>query len=73
MDSIVYEDRPRYDIWLKAILAFPLAIVLIPGLYAFSDGDMETALGMFVTAAVVSVAFWAILPEGIWYLIVRSK
>ena len=71
MDSLLYEDKPRYDIWIKAILAFPLIIILIPGLYSLGSNDTETAIGMFVTAVLMAVIYWAIFPRK--YCVFDSK
>lgn len=71
MDSIIYEDKPHYDIWIKAIIAFPLIIIIIPGLYSFINDDTDAAIGMLITAAFIIIAFWVILPRR--YLVLDSK
>ncbi|HEX75845.1 MAG TPA: hypothetical protein G4O12_04590 [Dehalococcoidia bacterium] len=70
MGSLIYEDKPHYDIWVKAILVLPVAIFLIPGLYLITS-DPETAIGLFVTAVLMAIIYWAIFPRK--YCILDSK
>jgi len=63
MESATYEDKPKYDIWIKAILGFPLVFILIPGLYSFSNNDAETAFAMLVTTVLIAIIYWVILPR----------
>ena len=69
MDSLIYEDKPRYDTWFKIILAFPLIFVLI-GVFNLS-GEPEEAIGVFATAVLIAVIYWAIMPRK--YRILGSK
>ena len=70
MDSLIYEDKPRYDIWMKAIMALPLFFVVIAALYLASN-EPEAAIGMFGTAAFVVAIYWAVFPRK--YRILSSK
>lgn len=70
MDSVVYEDTPKYDTWLKAILALPLALFLIWALY-LATSDPEAAIGLFVTIIFMAVIYWAVMPRK--YRILDSK
>lgn len=70
MDSVVYEDIPRYDTWLKAILAFPLALFVIVAL-CLATSDPQAAISMFGTVIFMAVIYWAIFPRK--YRILDSK
>lgn len=70
MDSVVYEDTPKYDVWLKAILAFPLFLVLI-GAFYITSSEPEAAIGMFATAVLIVIVYWAVMPRK--YRILDSK
>ena len=59
---MLYEDRPRYDFWLKAILWGVIAIVLISAIVTF-DSDRGGALGLLGTAVFVVLVFWAVMPR----------
>ena len=69
MDSLIYEDKPRYDIWMKAIMALPLFFILIGAFNLTSEP--EAAIGMFGTAALVVAIYWAVFPRK--YCILSSK
>jgi len=69
MESLIYEDKPRYDIWMKAIMALPLFFILIGAFNLTSEP--EAAIGMFGTAALVVAIYWAVFPRK--YCILSSK
>ena len=70
MNSVVYEDKPTYDIWMKAILSLPLFFVAAGALYTITS-EPEAAIGMFATAILMVGIYWAILPRK--YCIFGSK
>jgi len=70
MDSIIYQDTPRYDVWLKAIMLLPVFFVLM-GAYYLITKQVEAAIGMFAATLLVGAIYWAILPRK--YLILDSK
>lgn len=70
MDSIIYEDRPRYDVWLKAIMVLPVFFV-IAGIYYLITAQVEAAIGMFAITLLMAATYWAIFPRK--YLILDSK
>lgn len=70
MDSIIYEDRPRYDVWLKAIMVLPVFFV-IAGVYYLITAQVEAAIGMFALTVLMATTYWAIFPRK--YLILDSK
>jgi hypothetical protein len=70
MDSIIYEDIPRYDVYIKAIMLLPVFFVIL-GIYYLITGQVETAIGMFATTILMAAIYWAIFPRK--YLILDSK
>jgi len=68
MNSILHEDKPHYDIGMKAIMALPLLLVFV-GVFLTSDPD--EAIGMFATAALMIAIYWAVFPRR--YRILDSK
>lgn len=70
MDSIIHEDRPRYDVWLKAIMVLPVFFV-IAGIYYLITAQVEAAIGMFAITLLMAATYWAIFPRK--YLILDSK
>jgi hypothetical protein len=70
MDSILYEDTPRYDVWLKTIMVLPVFFVLMGAHYLFI-AQIEAAISMFATTLLMAAIYWAIFPRR--YLILDSK
>ncbi|UCH51755.1 MAG: hypothetical protein JSV54_03080 [Chloroflexota bacterium] len=70
MDSVVYEESPRYDSLFKGILALPVFFILF-GIYYLYIGEVEGAIGMFATTLLMFAVFWAIFPRR--YQIFDSK
>ncbi|HIE17347.1 MAG TPA: hypothetical protein EYP71_04050 [Dehalococcoidia bacterium] len=62
MDSLIYQDRPHYDVWFKVIMAFPLLFIVV-GVSFLVDGEPQAAVGMFVTAALMAAIYWAVFPR----------
>jgi len=71
MEFVLYEDRPRYDLWLKALFALAplLLIVLSISIYygvlpAESEEEARNAsIVLFATAVFVLLLFWATFPR----------
>ncbi len=70
MDSIIYEDSPHYDVWLKGIMMLPVFFILI-GLYYLFIREIESAIGLFATAVLMGAVYWAVFPRK--YQILDSK
>jgi hypothetical protein len=70
MDSIVYEDAPRYDVYLKAIMVLPAFFILM-GAYYLIITQIEAAIGMFALTLLMGVTYWAIFPRK--YTILDSR
>src|SRR4030042_290340 len=62
MDSVIYEDSPHYDVWLKGIMMLPVFFILI-GLYYLFIAQVEEAIGLFATALLMGAVYWAVLPR----------
>ncbi len=59
---MIYEDTPKYDLWLKLILAGVLALTLILGVISIYR-DTEAAIAMFGITVFDALLFKAILPR----------
>ena len=65
MDTIpylVYEDRARYDGWLKPLIAITIAATLIPALIIFPS-DPVGGWVLLATTAFDALLFHAIMPR----------
>ena len=70
MDSVVYEDTPRYDVYLKAIMVLPVFFIIM-GIYYLIIAEVEAAISMFAATVLMAAIYWAIFPRK--YLILYSK
>jgi hypothetical protein len=70
MGSTLYEDTPRYDVWLKGIMLLPIFLLLM-GVYYLIIAQIEAAIGMFAATLLMGTIYWAVLPRK--YLILDSK
>jgi len=59
---LIYEDTPKYDLWLKLILGGVLALTFILGVI-FTCQDTEAAIAMFGIILFDALLFKAILPR----------
>lgn len=59
---MIYEDTPKYDLWLKLILGGVLALTLILGVILIYR-DTEAAIAMFGITGFDALLFKAILPR----------
>ncbi len=62
MDSVIYEDTPRYDVYLKAIMVLPVFFVIM-GVYYLITAQVEAAISMFATTLLMAAFYWAIFPR----------
>jgi hypothetical protein len=62
MDELIYEDVPRYDIWLKLILGVVLALTFVAGVVLLFE-DIVGAWVMFGVTIFDALLFKAILPK----------
>ena len=60
--TLLYEDTPKYDSWLKLILGGVLALTFILGII-FIYQDTEAAIAMFGITLFDALLFKAILPR----------
>ncbi len=70
MDAVVYEDTPRYDVLLKAIMVLPVFFI-IAWIYYVIIAEVAAAIGMFATTILMAAFYWAIFPRK--YLILDSR
>ena len=70
MDSLIYEDNPHYDVWLKGIMMLP-AFFLIIGIYYLVTAQVGSAISLFATGVLMGAIYWAIFPRK--YQILDSK
>jgi hypothetical protein len=70
MNSVVYEDNPHYDVWLKGIMLLPVFFLLM-GIYHLITAQTEAAISMFAATLLMGAIYWAIFPRK--YLILNSK
>ena len=60
--ALLYEDKAKYDSWLKYLLGGILALTLVPGIIYISR-DTETTLAMFGITLFDALLFYVILPK----------
>jgi hypothetical protein len=70
VDSLVYQDTPRYDVYIKAIMLLPVFFVIM-GVSALITTQVEAAISVFAAALLMAAIYWAILPRK--YLILDSR
>ena len=70
MDSVIYEEAPRYDSLLKAIMVLPVFFIVF-GIYYLIIAEVEAAIAMFATTLLMGAVYWAIFPRK--YQILDSK
>jgi len=70
MDTVIYEDNPHYDVWLKGIMMLP-AFFLIIGIYYLVTAQVGSAIGLFATGVLMGAIYWAVFPRK--YQILDSK
>jgi hypothetical protein len=70
MESVIYEDSPHYDVWLKGIMMLPVFFIVM-GLYYLFIGQVESGIGLFATAVLMGAIYWAVFPRK--YQVLDSK
>jgi hypothetical protein len=70
MESIIYEDSPHYDVWLKGIMMLPVFFIVM-GVYYLFIGQVESAIGLFATTVLMGAIYWAVFPRK--YQVLDSK
>ena len=70
MDSVIYEDNPHYDVWVKAIMVLPVFFIIL-GVYYLFTAQVESAIGLFATTLLMGAIYWVIFPRK--YQILDSK
>ncbi|MFC1847618.1 PH domain-containing protein [Chloroflexota bacterium] len=62
INILVYDDKPRYDLWVKFILGSIIACTFILGIIYISQ-DTEAAIAMFGITVFDAILFKIILPR----------
>ena len=62
MENLIYEDTPKYDLWLKLVLGGVLALTLFLGVVLLFE-DLVAAWIMFGVTLFDALLFRAILPR----------
>jgi hypothetical protein len=62
MDTIIYEDSPHYDLWMKGIMVLPVFFILL-GAYYFFTAEVGAAISMLATALLMGAIYWAVFPR----------
>ncbi len=62
MSYLLYEDKPKYDLWIKVLLGGVVALTLILGLVQISVNSRE-ALAVFGVVLFEIILFRMILPR----------
>jgi hypothetical protein len=70
VDSVIYEDNPHYDVWVKAIMVLPVFFIIL-GIYYLFTAQVESAIGLFATTLLMGAIYWVIFPRK--YQILDSK
>ena len=78
MDLIDFEDRIKYDAWIKVVLALSLVLLVVLGILFYVDANgsdifpgesaAESRVGavvLFTSAVFVLIIYWLILPRTI--------
>jgi hypothetical protein len=73
MDSVIYEDKPHYDVWMRGIMVLPVFFILFGAYYYFFTGEVGAATGMLATALLLGAIYWAIFPRKYQILDTRLK
>ena len=79
MDLIIFEDRIKYDAWVKPMLVFPLVLLIVLGILFYVDAhysdlfpkepatESKTAsVVLFASAVFVLAVYWLFLPRKIY-------
>jgi len=70
MNTVIYEDTPRYDAIFKAIMVLPVFFIIV-GAYYLTSAEAEASISMFTTAVLMGAIYWAVFPRK--YKILDSK
>jgi hypothetical protein len=79
MDLIIFEDRIKYDAWLKPVLVFPLILLIVLGILFYVDAHYSdlfpkesaqeskiASVVLFASTVFVLAVYWLFLPRKIY-------
>ncbi len=70
VSTLVYEDKPKFDIWIIIVLGIPILFLMVAALF-MNVSDPETSISLSGTAAFIIVMYWIIIPRK--YCIMNDK
>jgi hypothetical protein len=78
---ILYESTIKYETWAKILLAFPIVLVIVMGIFFYNyahfhdgiSGEMKygfhvASIVLFATAPFILLIYWLVLPTKIYIL-----
>ncbi|UCC40624.1 MAG: hypothetical protein JSV96_04040 [Candidatus Aminicenantes bacterium] len=81
MNMILFEDKIKYDLWVKISLVFSIVLLLALALLFYVDGYKQdliksepakeskvAAIVLFASIAFVLLVYWAVLPRDLYIL-----
>jgi len=79
MNLILFEDKIKYDLWIKIILISSIILLLALALLFYVDGYKQdvlksepakeskaAAITLFATIAFVLIVYWTVLPRNVY-------
>ena len=60
---LLYQDEPAYGLFLKLIVVFVPAALLVASIYLLSSGENSGGLALLVEAFIVGFIFWIVFPR----------
>jgi hypothetical protein len=81
MDLVLFEDRIKYDVWIKIALVFPIILFIAMGISFYIDAHYSDvfpdespaesdfgAVILFASVPFVLVVYWLFLPRKVYVL-----
>jgi len=79
MDMIIFEDKIKYDSWIKPVLVFPMILLVVLGILFYVDAHSSDIfpkepaaksslayIVLFASAVFVPAVYWLVLPRKIY-------
>jgi len=79
MDLIIFEDRIKYDAWVKPALVFPFVLLIVLGILFYIDAHYSdlfpkvpaqeskiASVALFASTIIVLAVYWLFLPRKIY-------
>lgn len=62
MSTLVYEEKPKFDVWMIGVLGLPVLLLIVPALF-MNVSDPETSISLLGIAAFIVIVYWIIIPR----------